>query len=96
MPKHTFEADEEWNVGMEAKTDSGYNVIAYDGNLGGGTLRVFTDIEGVKTPVANSKIAAATNDTAGDDLEQLVFISAGNIIVALSGATDPDVTVAVR
>lgn len=95
MPKHAFTDDDEWNFGIEARSDVGFRTMVYDGDLGGGTLQIFTDIEGVKTPVPDSKLDAATVDGNGDDVQQVTFQSSGNVYVHLTGSTAPDVTVAV-
>lgn len=97
MPAHTFEANGEWNAGIEAQSSSGYRTLAYDGDLGGGTLQIFTQVQdGPKTVVPDSKLAAATDDAAGDTRKQLAFTSSGNVWVHLTGATEPDVTVTVQ
>jgi hypothetical protein len=96
MPLHQFTDNAEWNAGVEARSDVGYRTLAYDGDLGGGTLRVWTQAEGTaKTPVPDTKLSAATVDGASDVIKQLTFRSSGNVFVHLTGATAPDVTVTV-
>lgn len=95
MPKATFTANDETSLGMNAKSDSGYRLMAYDGDLGGGTLEIFTEIEGIKTPVPNAKLDETMLDDNSQAIQQVAFSSAGNIWVHLTGATDPDVTVVV-
>jgi len=96
MAVHEFSADEEWNAGIEARSSGGYRTLAYDGDLGGGTLQVLTQMEGgAKVPVANGKLAAATVDANGDVAQQLVFQSSGNVWVHLTGATAPTAVVTV-
>ena len=93
--KKTMTADGEWNTGYSGKTDPGYYTLAYSGSLGGGTLRIYSTIDEIKTPVPNSKLSAATVDDAGDVVQQVIFSTSGTISVALSGATAPNVTIVV-
>lgn len=96
MPRHRFQANEERSMGIDARSYAGYRTLAYDGNLGGGTLRIYTQLDGeVKTPVADAKLSAGTTDSNGDAVKQVVFRSSGNVIVGLTGATTPDVVVTV-
>lgn len=87
----------EHNMGFEARSDAGYRVLSYSGSLGGGTLRVKTQLPdgGDKVPVPNSKLNATMNDAAGDLKQQLVFQAAGTIFVELTGATNPNCKVSV-
>lgn len=96
-----FDANAEKSVsGLDAKSDSGFRTMVYKSNggagLGGGTLEIFTELEGVKTPVPNSKLTAATLDDNGQAIQQVTFSSAGIVWIHLTGATTPDITVAVR
>ncbi|MCF1478125.1 hypothetical protein FS782_13700 [Agrobacterium vitis] len=95
MPKR-FTGDDEWDTGIEAKTPAGYVAVSYSGTLGGGTLRCYCEIDGVKVPVANSKLSAAKTDTNGDVIQMMTITAAGKLYVVLVGSTTPDVTVAVR
>lgn len=95
MPAVTFEDNAEKSLGIDARSDAGYRTLAYDGDLGGGTLAVFTAIDGVKTPVSGAVLSAATVDEDEAVIVQLNFQSSGTVWVHLTGATDPDVTVAV-
>jgi hypothetical protein len=95
MPVHTFSADEEWNAGIEARSDAGYRTLVYSGSLGSGTLSLKTNLEGVTSAVPDSKLSAATLDGNGDAIKQMTFQSSGNVIVVLSGSTNPTATVAV-
>lgn len=100
MAKQVFTTNTEWAPGLEAKNDAGYYAMSYVSNggagLGGGTLRVWTDIDGVKVPVPNSKLTAAKLDDNGDAIQTIIFSAAGAISVALTGATTPNITVALR
>lgn len=96
MPAKNFEDNASHNFGLDAKAESGYRVLAYSGDLGGGTLQISTIIDGVTSIVPDSKLTAATLDGNGDAIKQVVFKSAGAVVVALSGATAPNVTVAVQ
>lgn len=95
MSKLTITQDGDYSAGIEAKSDSGYRTLVYNGDLGGGTLSLKTNLEGVETPVPDSELTAATLDGNGNAIRQVTFQSSGNVIVVLDGATDPDVTVAV-
>lgn len=96
MPTKAFTADAVWDVGLEAKCDAGYYCLAYDGDLGGGSLELWTNIDGLIVPVPNGKLDDTMLDDNGDLVQMVIFSAAGSIIVELDGATDPDVTVAVR
>ncbi|MCT7662317.1 hypothetical protein [Shinella kummerowiae] len=98
MTVKTFTANEEWNAGLEARSDAGYRMLSYNGSLGGGTLQIFTQGQGgaPKVAVPDSKLSAAKVDSNGDPIQQVVFISAGNVWVHLTGATAPNVTVVVE
>lgn len=91
-----FTVDGEQPVGIEAKTEIGYVALLYTGDLGGGTLRVYTTIEGHKAPIPNSKLSAATLDGNGDAIQIMMFSTAGTLSVALTGATAPDVYVGIK
>lgn len=95
MPVHTYSDNEDWNSGIEAQSDRGYRTLVYKDSLGGGTLEIFTSIEGVKTPVPDSKLTAATVDGNGQAVQQVTFQSSGTVYVKLTGATAPTATVAV-
>lgn len=95
MPKTTFTDNGEWNASMPGRSDAGYRALSYDGDLGGGTLQVWCSIEGVKVPVPDSKLSLATEDANGDPVQLIIFSAAGEIYVTLTGATAPDVAVAV-
>lgn len=96
MPVHRFTTNEEWNAGIEARSDAGYRTLAYDGDLDGGTLQILTQVqEGPKVPVSDAKLSAAKLDDNGDVIRQVTFRSSGNVIIVLAGATAPDVTVSV-
>jgi hypothetical protein len=97
MPTKTITDNGDVNFGIDAKSDSGYRVMMYSGDLGGGTLKLFTkpNDAAAKVPVPNGELAAATLDDGGDVVQQFVFMSAGQVIVNLAGATDPDLEVSV-
>lgn len=98
MPTKTLVADTAAPVsmGIDARTDVGYRVLSYSGSLGGGTLRVHTQVEGADVvPVPNTKLAIGDVDAKGDVKQQLVFTSAGNIFISLTGATAPNCKVSV-
>lgn len=96
MPKQRFQTNEKRNFGIDARSDVGYRTLSYDGNLGGGTLRISTQVEdAAETFLADAKLSNATVDSNGDVVKQVVFRSSGNVFVTLSGATTPDVTVTV-
>ncbi len=97
MAQNHFTANGTWTVGVDAAADRGYRTVAYNGNLGGGTLAVSTNFgaDVGDVPVPNAKMAAGKNDGNGDAIKQLVIQSAGNLKITLSGATNPDCWVAV-
>ncbi len=99
MPTQTFAnntAATGVSFGVEARSDAGYRVLSYSGNLGGGTLRVHTQVEGGDiVPVPDTKLAIGDVDGKGDVKQQLRFISAGNVFVSLTGATTPNCKVSV-
>ncbi|TPW33249.1 hypothetical protein FJU08_01410 [Martelella alba] len=98
MVTKTLTADGETNFGIEAACDKGYRVLSYSGSLGGGTLRIYTklqDDDAVAVPVADAKLSAANVDDNGDVIQQVVFISVGNVLVTLSGSTSPNAVVSV-
>ncbi|MGN8170496.1 hypothetical protein [Agrobacterium sp. 22117] len=100
MPNRTFTQNTATaeSFGIEARCDGGYRVMSYSGNLGGGTLRLFTqpNINADPTPVPDGKLSAANLDGNNDPIQQVVFVSAGNVLVTLSGATNPNCTVTVE
>lgn len=97
MPVRTFIGNAEWNAGIDAQCDAGYRTLTYSGSLGGGTLGIHTQISGgPKVPVSDAKLSAATVDDNNDVVQQLTFRSSGNVFVVLSGATAPNVTVAIQ
>lgn len=97
MPKATLTANGEWASSVPGRTDGGFRLLSYTGWLGGGTLQVFSvSSSGVKTPVADSKLNASKVDGNGDVIQQMTFQTAGMIVVALTGATDPNVVVSVE
>ena len=98
MPTKTFSASGTVNMGIEAKSDAGYRVLSYSGFLGGGTLRVLTQCaDGAdQVPVPDAKLSAANVDGNGDAIQQLVFVSAGNVYVSLTNATAPTCKVSVQ
>jgi hypothetical protein len=98
MAVRTFLADATQNFGIDAKCDIGYRVMAYSGSLGGGTLQIKTKAGDASAlvPLADAKLSAATLDDNGDAVQQVVFISSGQVHVTLSGATAPTVEVSVE
>ncbi|MDW5313717.1 hypothetical protein [Rhizobium sp. PL01] len=99
MPTKTLTADTAAPVslGIDASTDVGYRVLSYSGSLGGGTLRVHTQVDGGDiVPVPNSKLVIGDVDTKGDVKQQLIFSSAGNVFISLTGATAPNCKVSVQ
>lgn len=100
MVMKNITANGTWDVGLEAKCDQGYYAMSYasggGAGLGGGTLEVWTNIDGVIVPVPNSKLNAAKTDDNGQAIQQIIFSAAGNISIVLSGATNPNINVAVR
>ena len=99
MPTKTFTQNTSApeTFGIEARCDGGYRVMSYSGNLGGGTLRLFTqpNMNADPTPVPDGKLSASKLDSNNDAIQQVVFVSAGNVLVTLSGATNPNFTVTV-
>lgn len=93
--EYTFTADGEWIPYTAERETPDFRTIAYDGDLGGGTLRLWTTIGSIEVPVPDSKLSTATLDSNGDVVKSYPFRSAGTIKVVLSGATAPDVTVVV-
>lgn len=80
-----------WASGLEAQSEKGYRMLAYSGSLGGGTLRVYTTVDGVETPVPDSKLHATKLDDNDDVIQQLIFATAGVITVKLTGASGANV-----
>lgn len=97
MPTKIITADGDYNFGIDAKSDSGYRVLMYTGSLGGGTLKLYTKPNDAttKVPVSNAELSTSTLDDGGDVVQQLVFMSAGQVIVNLSGSTAANVEVSV-
>ena len=91
----TFTEDATKEFGLSASDGGAWRALAYTGSLGGGTLRVYTDIGGVITAVPDSKLTAATVDGNGDTVRQFIFYSVGTISVELFGSTAPECTVAI-
>lgn len=92
MASRTFTADFTWVTGVTANRQ--YNMLSYEGSLGGGTLQVFSDNDtGVYSPVADSKLNASKVDDNGDAIKQMTFWTVGAITVVLSGSTAPNVEV---
>ncbi|MCI5075635.1 hypothetical protein [Oricola sp.] len=102
MPKYLFTDNDDWEIGFEAMHDPGYRTLIWpdsgesNGDFGGGTLQVLTNIDGVIAAIPDSKVTAASVDGAEDQLQQLVFVSGGSVIVRLSGATNPNLQVAIK
>jgi len=94
MPSVHFTADAKLSLGLEARSEAGYRTVLYSGNLGGGTLRISTVIDGYEAWVPDSKLTAATVDDNGDVVKMISFSASGNILVSLTGSTAPDVYVA--
>ncbi|KQR30123.1 hypothetical protein ASF91_15005 [Rhizobium sp. Leaf155] len=84
-------------MGVEARCDGGYRVMSYSGSLGGGTLRLYTKgaDNAEATPVPDGKLSIANKDVNGDVIQQVVFVSAGNVLVSLTGATNPSCAVSI-
>lgn len=99
MPTKTFTANTAApeSMGIEARAYAGYRVLSYTGPLGGGTLQVHTQVEGAAdiVPVPDSKLTLAKVDGNGDPIRQVVFVSAGNVFVTLTGATAPNCQVSI-
>lgn len=99
MPSKTFTQNtaEPESLGIEARCDGGYRVMSYTGSLGGGTLRLYTKgaDQAEATPVPDGKLSVANKDGNGDAIQQVVFVSAGNVLISLSGATNPNCTVSI-
>ena len=89
---------------MPGQCEAGYRVVKYSGSLGGGTLSVHSlsqDLDpdtdaSVETPVPDAELTIAKVDSNGDVIQQLVIQTSGAIVVKLTGATAPDVTVFVE
>jgi hypothetical protein len=98
MPTKTLTQNGTENMGIEAKSEAGYRVLSYSGTLGGGTLQLLTQCgEGAdQVPVPDSKLSAANVDGNGDPIRQMVFVSAGNVLVSLTGASAPNCKVSVQ
>lgn len=97
MVTKTFSGNDEVNFGLEARNDAGYRVLSYGGSLGGGTLTVKTQAADSPSPVPvpDGRLSGSDLDGAGNAVQQLVFVSAGNIWVSLSGASAPTCVVSV-
>lgn len=99
MPSKTFTQNttEPESMGVEARCDGGYRVMSYSGSLGGGTLRLYTKgaDNAEATPVPDGKLSIANKDVNGDVIQQVVFVSAGNVLVSLTGATNPSCAVSI-
>jgi len=94
MAEHTFTDNGEWVIPYAAQEGASYRTLAYQGDLGGGTLSVETTIDTVTAPVPDGKLTAATLDANGDVVKSFPFRCSGRVTVKLSGATAPNVKVA--
>jgi len=104
MPIKKLTADGTWNTGVPGQCDAGYRVVKYSGSLGGGTLSVHSmsqDLDpdtaaSIETPVPDAELTVAKVDGNSDVIQQLVVRTSGSIVLKLTGATAPDVTVMVE
>ncbi len=97
MPQHRFQTNEEYNFGIDGWTEAGFRMLAYSGNLGGGTLKLKSRFDGgIVVPVSDGELNATMTDDNGDVIQQVTFQTTGTIVVELTGATTPDVTVVVQ
>jgi len=88
-----FTADAEWSIDLNDYGRMDYQTIAYAGDLGGGTLRVYAVFGGTNIPLPDSKLSASTLDGQGEVVKAFPFRTTGDLVIELSGATDPNVTV---
>lgn len=95
VQQNRFTTNDIWTPDFPAANRTDFRTLAYEGDLGGGTLRLYTLIGDVDVPVPDSKLSAATLDSQGEVVKSFPFRSAGQIKVELSGATAPDVIVVV-
>ena len=95
MKEHTFTDNGSFDTGIAAASGNQWHTLAYDGDLGGGTLQVFGRAGGgaAAVPIPDSKLAAGRTDGNGDTVKVFRFVPFGEIRVTLSGATSPDVTI---
>lgn len=104
MPIKKFTADGTWNTGVPGQCDASYRVAKYSGSLGGGTLSIHSlsqdldpdTVATIETPVPDAELTVAKVDGNGDVIKQLVVRTSGSIVVKLTGATAPAVTVMVE
>lgn len=89
-----IQANGDYNLGVDAKTEQGYMCAIYNGSLGGGTLEFFTTIDTYRTAIPNSKLTALKVDDNGQAIKMISFSAAGALSCTLSGATAPDFYVA--
>lgn len=95
VQEYVFTNNGEWVPDFPAINRTDYRTLAYEGSLGGGTLRLYTQLGDVDVPVPDSKLSAATLDTQGEVVQSFPFRVSGQIKIVLSGATGPNVRVAV-
>lgn len=97
MQTKALTADATWSTGIKAKLGIGWHVLAYAGDLGGGTLQVSGVMDdGTVIPVPDGQLTAATVDGNSDAVQQMEFRTLGEIHVALTGASSPDCTLYVE
>jgi len=93
--QHTFTADDTWVTRKKFFTNRSKKILKYSGDLGGGTLRIYSESYGFVTPVPDSKLSIDTVDSNGDAIQEIVFLTTGKMIIELTGSTNPNVTVMV-
>lgn len=100
MPKTTITANttsgNEVNLGIDGGAERGFRTLVYTGSLGGGTVRLMTEIEGVRAYIPNSKLTATTTDDDGNVVQSISFSANGTLYLELLGATAPSFDVAVK
>lgn len=95
MAKFIFRQNGTWDTGIKQLFRTDFRTLVYDGTLGGGTLQLLVEIDGVVAPIPDSKLNATMVDGNGDVIRSFPFRSAGAVKVVLAGAEAPNVTVAV-
>lgn len=89
-------ADGKVATGIKAKLGIGWHVFGYDGDLGGGTVKIYgrviaADESEVDILVPDSALAIADVDGDSAVIKQMEFRTFGEIVVELTGASSPDV-----
>lgn len=96
MPQYTFTKNEVWETNIKFHLDLPKKVLKYSGDLDGGTLSISSRSEDIITPLPDGKLNITKTDSNDDPIQEVVFLTTGEIIVELTGAGSPNVKVVVE